>query len=71
VDRPLAGLGLAQKSLWEVAEPLARGALVTVLNDFEPEPATLFRHPSGEPVAVALGRAFRGGAGALLTPNLV
>ena len=42
----LAELGLAQKSLWEVAEPLARGALVTVLNDFEPDPATFFAiHP--------------------------
>jgi DNA-binding transcriptional LysR family regulator len=42
----LAGLGLAQKSLWEVAEPLSRGALITVLNDFEPDPATFFAiHP--------------------------
>ena len=42
----LAGLGLAQKSLWEVAEPLAKGALVTVLDAFEPEPATFFAiHP--------------------------
>ena len=42
----LAELGLAQKSLWEVAEPLSRGALITVLNDFEPDPATFFAiHP--------------------------
>jgi LysR family transcriptional activator of dmlA len=42
----LAGLGLTQKSWWEVAEHTAAGRLVTVLGPFEPEPATFFAiHP--------------------------
>lgn len=42
----LAGLGLAQKSWWEVADHIAAGRLVTVLDPFEPEPATFFAiHP--------------------------
>jgi DNA-binding transcriptional LysR family regulator len=42
----LAGLGLTQKSRWEVADHLAAGALVTVLDNFEPEPAGFFAiHP--------------------------
>jgi LysR family transcriptional activator of dmlA len=42
----LAGLGLAQKSWWEVADHITAGRLVTVLDPFEPEPATFFAiHP--------------------------
>ena len=42
----LAGLGLAQKSRWEVAEHLAAGRLTTVLDAFEPDPASFFAiHP--------------------------
>src|SRR6202790_468120 len=42
----LAGLGLAQKSWWEVADNITAGQLVTVLDPFEPEPATFFAiHP--------------------------
>jgi LysR family transcriptional regulator, transcriptional activator for dmlA len=42
----LAGLGLAQKSRWEVAEHLAAGRLATVLDAFEPDPASFFAiHP--------------------------
>jgi LysR family transcriptional regulator, transcriptional activator for dmlA len=42
----LAGLGLTQKSWWEVADHIAAGRLVTVLDPFEPEPATFFAiHP--------------------------
>jgi LysR family transcriptional activator of dmlA len=42
----LAGLGLAQKSWWEVADHIRAGRLVTVLDPFEPEPATFFAiHP--------------------------
>ena len=42
----LAGLGLAQKSWWEVGEYVEAGALVTVLDDFEPDPASFFAiHP--------------------------
>jgi LysR family transcriptional activator of dmlA len=42
----LAGLGLTQKSWWEVADHIAAGRLVTVLGPFEPEPATFFAiHP--------------------------
>lgn len=37
----LDGQGIALKPLWEVAEPLARGALELVLPDFRPEPVTL------------------------------
>ena len=33
-----AGLGVAQKSWWEVAQALRTGELVTVLNAFEPDP---------------------------------
>ena len=41
-----AGLGLAQKSHWEVAEHLAAGRLATVLDAFEPDPASFFAiHP--------------------------
>jgi LysR family transcriptional activator of dmlA len=42
----LAGLGRTQKSWWEVADHIAAGRLVTVLDPFEPEPATFFAiHP--------------------------
>jgi LysR family transcriptional regulator, transcriptional activator for dmlA len=42
----LAGLGLTQKSWWEVADHITAGRLVTVLDSFEPEPATFFAiHP--------------------------
>lgn len=42
----LAGLGLAQKSHWEVAGHLAAGRLATVLDAFEPDPASFFAiHP--------------------------
>ncbi|MFT4066497.1 LysR family transcriptional regulator [Paraburkholderia sp.] len=42
----IAGLGLAQKSWWEVAEHLEAGRLVTVLDAFEPEPASFYAiHP--------------------------
>jgi DNA-binding transcriptional LysR family regulator len=42
----LAGLGLTQKSWWEVAGHITAGRLVTVLDPFEPEPATFFAiHP--------------------------
>jgi len=42
----LAGLGITQKSWWEVADHIAAGRLVTVLDPFEPEPATFFAiHP--------------------------
>jgi LysR family transcriptional activator of dmlA len=37
-----AGLGIAQKSWWEVAYHITAGRLVTVLDPFEPEPATFF-----------------------------
>lgn len=41
-----AGLGLTQKSLWEVQSRLDDGSLVTVLDAFEPEPASFFAiHP--------------------------
>jgi LysR family transcriptional activator of dmlA len=44
----LAGLGLAQKSWWEVAGHIQEGRLVTVLDAFEPDPATFFAiHPVG------------------------
>jgi LysR family transcriptional regulator, transcriptional activator for dmlA len=44
----LAGLGLAQKSWWEVAGHVQAGRLVTVLDAYEPEPATFFAiHPVG------------------------
>ncbi|CAP55582.1 LysR family transcriptional regulator [Gluconacetobacter diazotrophicus] len=38
----LAGLGLAQKSLWEVEAHLRAGQLVTVMEDWEPDPATFY-----------------------------
>lgn len=42
----LAGLGLAQKSWWEVADHIQARRLVTVLDAFEPDPATFFAiHP--------------------------
>ena len=41
-----AGLGLTQKSLWEVQPRLDDGSLVTVLEAFEPDPASFFAiHP--------------------------
>ncbi|WP_370673878.1 LysR family transcriptional regulator [Pleomorphomonas sp. PLEO] len=41
-----AGLGLTQKSLWEVQRHLDDGSLVTVLDAFEPDPASFFAiHP--------------------------
>ncbi|MCQ9156307.1 LysR family transcriptional regulator [Acidomonas methanolica] len=44
----LAGLGLTQKSWWEVAEHVHAGRLMTVLDDDEPDPATFFAiHPVG------------------------
>ncbi|MFP3179376.1 MAG: LysR substrate-binding domain-containing protein [Paraburkholderia sp.] len=42
----VAGLGLVQKSWWEVSEHLAARRLVTVLDAFEPEPASFYAiHP--------------------------
>ncbi|MBB3103526.1 LysR family transcriptional regulator [Azomonas macrocytogenes] len=42
----LRGLGLAQKSWWEVAEHLEAGRLVRVLAAYEPEPVSFFAiHP--------------------------
>ncbi|WP_210199835.1 LysR family transcriptional regulator [Pleomorphomonas diazotrophica] len=42
----LAGMGLTQKSFWEVREHLEQGRLVTVLDDFEPDPASFYAiHP--------------------------
>lgn len=42
----MAGMGLTQKSLWEVQEHLDDGRLVTVLDAFEPDPASFFAiHP--------------------------
>lgn len=38
----LAGLGLAQKSWWEVAPYVGSGELVTVLDAYEPDPISLF-----------------------------
>lgn len=44
----LAGLGLTQKSWWEVADHVHAGRLRTVLDDDEPDPATFFAiHPVG------------------------
>lgn len=41
-----AGLGLAQKSWWEVADLVAAGRLATVLDDYEPDPVSFFAiHP--------------------------
>lgn len=42
----LAGLGLTQKSWWEVAPYIAQGQLQTVLEPFEPEPVSFYAiHP--------------------------
>jgi LysR family transcriptional regulator, transcriptional activator for dmlA len=42
----LGGSGLTQKSWWEVAGHITEGRLMTVLDPFEPEPATFFAiHP--------------------------
>ena len=42
----VAGLGLVQKSWWEVSEHLAARRLVTVLDAFEPEAASFYAiHP--------------------------
>ncbi|MCM5552267.1 LysR family transcriptional regulator [Pleomorphomonas sp. NRK KF1] len=42
----VAGLGLTQKSLWEVQEHIDEGRLVIVLDAFEPDPASFFAiHP--------------------------
>ena len=42
----LAGHGLTQKSWWEVADQVGAGMLETVLDDFEPDPASFFAiHP--------------------------
>lgn len=42
----LSGVGVVQKSWWEVAEHLAAGRLCTVLEAFEPDPARFFAiHP--------------------------
>ncbi|MEK6345948.1 MAG: LysR substrate-binding domain-containing protein [Burkholderia sp.] len=46
VSWALAGLGLTQKSWWEVAEHVACGRLATVLDAHEPEPASFYAiHP--------------------------
>lgn len=49
----LAGLGLTQKSFWEVASHLADGSLQTVLDAYEPEPVSFF---AIHPVRVAQSR---------------
>jgi LysR family transcriptional regulator, transcriptional activator for dmlA len=42
----LSGLGLTQKSWWEVEEHVRSGQLVTVLDAFEPDPVSFFAiHP--------------------------
>jgi DNA-binding transcriptional LysR family regulator len=42
----VAGLGLTQKSWWEVADHIDAGQLCTVLDAFEPEPVSFFAiHP--------------------------
>ena len=42
----LAGLGLSQKSWWEVEDHVSAGRLVTVLEAFEPDPVSFFAiHP--------------------------
>lgn len=46
IDWALQGLGLTQKSWWEVAEHVAAGRLCTVLDAFEPEPVSFYGiHP--------------------------
>jgi DNA-binding transcriptional LysR family regulator len=48
----LAGLGLTQKSWWEVADHVKAGRLATVLDDFEPDPASFFAiHPVSRAVS--------------------
>ncbi|MDN7560722.1 LysR family transcriptional regulator [Burkholderia orbicola] len=42
VDWAVAGLGLVQKSWWEVAEHLETKRLVTVLDAFEPDPVSFY-----------------------------
>ncbi|EMB6252923.1 LysR family transcriptional regulator [Serratia sp. PF2-63] len=42
VEWAVAGLGLTQKSWWEVADHIHAGRLVTVLDDFEPEPVCFY-----------------------------
>lgn len=42
----LAGLGVTQKSWWEVVDHIASGSLVTVLDEFEPESVSFYAiHP--------------------------
>lgn len=46
IDWALQGLGLTQKSWWEVAPHIAAGRLCTVLDAFEPEPVSFYGiHP--------------------------
>lgn len=46
VNWALAGLGLTQKSWWEVAPYVASGRLQTVLDDHEPDPVSFYAiHP--------------------------
>lgn len=46
VSWAVAGLGLTQKSHWEVRDHLDEGRLVTVLDAFEPDPASFYAiHP--------------------------
>lgn len=42
----LAGLGITQKSIWEVQDHLAAGRLATIMEDDEPDPASFYAiHP--------------------------
>lgn len=57
VDWALAGLGVTQKSWWEVAEHVAAGRLLRLLAAFEPDPAVFYAiHPvsGGQSRKVAL-----------------
>jgi DNA-binding transcriptional LysR family regulator len=46
IDWALQGLGLTQKSWWEVAAQVADGRLCTVLDAYEPEPVSFYAiHP--------------------------
>lgn len=46
IEWALAGLGLTQKSHWEVVEHLSSGRLVEVLKPYEPDPAAFYAiHP--------------------------
>jgi LysR family transcriptional activator of dmlA len=46
IDWALLGLGLTQKSWWEVAPHIAEGRLCTVLDGYEPEPVSFYGiHP--------------------------